>query len=158
MSATTGVRGEIDAFFASPRLAIVGVPRDPKEFGQRLYSDLRSWGYDAVAVSPHLETIGDAPAYKRVQDIPAPVDGALLLTSPVVNEQIARDCAEAGIKRIWFYGVSDRSSENEAAISYCREQGISVIPGYCPYMFAPRSPFFHKIHGFVARVTGQCPR
>jgi len=155
---TTGVREEIDAFFASPRLAVVGVPRDPKEFGQTLYNDLKKWGYDAVAVSPHLTEIGGAPAYQRVQDIGEPVDGALLLTPPALNEQIVRDCAEAGIKRVWFYGVSDRSSENEAAIAYCRENGIAVIPGFCPYMFAPKSPFFHRIHGFVAKVTGQYPR
>ncbi|MCU0510352.1 MAG: CoA-binding protein [Anaerolineae bacterium] len=155
---TTTVRGEIDAFLASQRLAVIGVSRDPKEFGQSLYRDLRKWGYDARAVSPHLTTIGDAPAYARVQEIDAPIDAALLLTAPSLNEQIVRDCAEAGIKRVWFYGVSDRSSENEAAIAYCREKGIAVIPGYCPYMFIPKAPFFHKIHGFVARVTGQCPR
>jgi predicted CoA-binding protein len=155
---TTNVREEIEAFLASPRLAIVGVPRDSKEFGQRLYADLRNWGYDAVAVSPNLNTIGDAPAYARVQDIPGHVDGALLLTSPSVNEQLVRDCAEAGIQRVWFYGVSDRSADNAAAIAFCQEHGIAVIPGYCPYMFAQRSPFFHKIHGFVAKVTGQYPR
>jgi uncharacterized protein len=155
---TTTIREEIDAFLASPRLAIVGVPRDSKEFGQRLYTDLRNWGYDAVAVSPNLKTIGDTPAYARVQDIPGHVDSALLLTSPALNEQIARDCAEAGIERVWFYGVSDRSADNAAAIAYLQQNGIAVIPGYCPYMFAQQSPFFHKIHGFVARLTGHCPR
>ena len=158
MSTTTGVRAEIDAFLASPRLALIGVSRDPKEFGQRLYGDMRNWGYDAIAVSPHLTELGGAPVYARAQDIAGPVDAALLLTSPSLNEQIVRDCAEKGIQRVWFYGVSDRSNENAAAIAYCEENGIAVIPGYCPYMFMARSPFFHKIHGFVARMTGQCPR
>ena len=106
------------------RLAVVGIPRDPKEFGQRLYADLRQWGYDAVPVSPHLTSVGDAPVYSRVQDIQPGVDAALLLTSPALNEQIVADCAEAGVKRVWFYGVSDRSRENEAAIRrllVCRE-------------------------------------
>ncbi len=152
------VRQEIEAFWASPRLAVVGIPRDPKEFGQRLYADLRQWGYDAVPVSPHMTSLGDAPAYARVQDIQPGVDAALLLTSPTLNEQIVRDCAEAGVKRVWFYGVSDRSRENEAAIKYCEEHGISVVPGFCPYMFLPRAPFFHKIHGTIARWTGQCPK
>lgn len=155
---TTSVRDEITSFWASPRLAVVGVPRDPKEFGQRLYADLRKWGYDAVAVSPNLTTVGQDRAYARVQDIEAPVDAALLLTSPALNEQIVHDCADAGVKRVWFYGVSDRSNENAAAIAFCQERGIAVIPGFCPYMFLPKSPFFHKMHGWVARMTGQCPR
>lgn len=139
-------------------MAVVGVARDPKEFSYKLYSDMRQWGYDAIPVNPKATTIGDAKAYARVQDIETPVESALLLTAPGMNEQIVHDCAAAGVKRVWFYGVSDRSSENAAAIAYCQEHGMAVIPGYCPYMFQPRSPFFHKIHGFVARVTGQCPR
>lgn len=152
------VRSEIDAFLASPRLAVVGVARDPKEFGYRLYSDLRQWGYQVAAVNPKAATIGSDRAYARVQDIDGKVDAALLLTAPGLNEQVVHDCAEAGVKRVWFYGVSDRSSENAAAIQYCQEKGIAVIPGYCPYMFIPKAPFFHKIHGFVARLTGTCPR
>ena len=38
------VRQEIDAFWASPRLAVVGAARDPKEFGFRLFTDLNSGG------------------------------------------------------------------------------------------------------------------
>ena len=157
MSATT-VRQEIEAFWGSERLAVIGVTRDPKEFGHKLFTDLRQWGYDAIPVSPNLTAVGDVPAYARVQDIGSKVDGALLLTSPTLNEQIVRDCAEAGVPRVWFYGVGDRSAENAAAIEYCREHGMAVVPGYCPYMFLPRAPFFHKMHGFVARLTGQCPK
>lgn len=155
---TTSIRQEIENFWASPRLAVVGVARDPKEFSYRLYSDIRQWGYDAVPVNPKATAIGETRAYARVQDIEEPVESVLLLTAPGQNEQIVHDCAEAGVRRVWFYGVSDRSSENAAAIQYCQEHGMTVIPGYCPYMFQPRAPFFHKIHGFVARLTGQCPR
>ena len=111
-----------------------------------------------MPVNPKATTIGEAHAYARVQDIEGPVDAALLLTTPSLNEQIVRDCAEAGVNRVWFYGVSDRSSENAAAIAYCQEHGMSVVPGYCPYMFLPKAPFPHKMHGFVARLIGQCPR
>ncbi len=155
---TTSVRQEIENFWASPRMAVVGVARDQKEFSYRLYSDMRRWGYDAIPVNPKAATIDNVRAYAHVQDIEEPVDSALLLTAPSLNEQIVHDCAEAGIKRVWFYGVRDRSSENAAAIKYCEEHGMAVIPGFCPYMFQPRSPFFHKMHGFVARLTGQCPR
>lgn len=155
---TSPVRQEIEAFWASPRVALVGVSRDPNEFGPRLFADVRKWGYDAVPVTPNATEIDGVPAYARVQDIEPGVDAALLLTAPALNEQIVRDCAEAGVKHVWFYGVSDRSAENAAAIAYCQEHGMSVVPGYCPYMFLPQSPFYHKMHGFVARMIGQCPK
>jgi predicted CoA-binding protein len=154
---TPSVREEIEAFWAQSRLAVVGVARDPQEFGCRLFMDLQRWGYDAVPVNPNMTAIGDTRAYSRVQDITPGVGGALLLTSPVLNERIVHDCDEAGVRRVWFYGTGDRSHENAAAIAYCREKGIAVIPGYCPYMFQPKAPYFHKIHGLVARVIGQYP-
>jgi predicted CoA-binding protein len=154
----SSVRQEIEAFWGSSRLAVVGVARDPKDFGHQLFMDMRRWGYDAIPVNPNTPAIEDIPAYPRVQDIAPGVEGALLLTAPNLNEQIVRDCAEAGVRRVWLYGTGDRSSENAAAIAFCREHGIAVVPGYCPYMFQPKAPFYHKIHGFVARMTGQCPR
>ena len=63
MSATT-VRQEIEAFWGSERLAVIGVARDPKEFGHKLFTDLRQWGYDAVPVSPNLTAVGDVPALR----------------------------------------------------------------------------------------------
>ncbi len=81
----------------------------------------------------------------------------MLLTSPSVNAQVVQDCAAAGVKRVWFYGVGDQSAANAEAIAFCKAQGIQVIPGYCPFMFLPGVPFYHRAHSFVARLTGQCP-
>lgn len=155
---TTNVRGRIDEFLATKRLAVVGVAHNPQEFGHKLYQDLRNFGYEALPVNPGASEIDGERCYSRLQDIQPGVQAALLLTPPAANEQVVRDCAEAGIRLVWFYGAGDRSKENEQAIAYCQQHGISVIPGFCPYMFIPQSPFFHKIHGFVARVTGSGPR
>jgi predicted CoA-binding protein len=151
-------RAEIDAFLAQRRIAVVGVTRNPREFANTLFRDLRQRGYQAIPVNPNAQTIEGERCYARVQEIAPAVDAALLLTAPSLNEQIVADCANAGIKRIWFYGVGDRSAENAKAIAFCRERGIAVIPGFCPYMFLPRAPFYHSIHGFFARLAGLAPR
>jgi predicted CoA-binding protein len=155
---TTTVRGQIDQFLASERLAVVGVAQSPQEFAHRLYCDMRQFGYQAIPVNPRVDNIDGERCYSRVQDITPGVQAALLLTPPSANEQVVRDCAEAGIRMVWFYGVGDRSTENAQAIAYCEQHGIEVIPGFCPYMFMSKSPFFHKLHGFVARMTGSAPR
>jgi predicted CoA-binding protein len=155
---TTTTRAEIEEFLAHRRLALVGVPRNPQEFGNHLYRDLRRLGYEAIPVNPGAQTIEGDRCYPRVQEIAPRVDAALLLTAPGLNERIAADCAEAGVKRIWFYGVGDRSAENARAIAFCRDRGIAVIPGFCPYMFLPGAAFYHRMHGFFARLAGACPR
>jgi acyl-CoA synthetase (NDP forming) len=155
---TSTTRADINQFLALPRLAIVGASRDEKELGGGLFRDMLRWGYQVVPVNPHVDTIAGAPCYARVQDITPAVDGALLLTAPRLNAAIVEDCAQAGVKQVWFYGVGERSQENERAIEYCRQHDIAVIPGFCPYMFMPSSPFPHKLHGFVARLSGGYPR
>ena len=43
-------------------------------------------------------------------------------------------------------------------LSIAWQHDMAVIPGFCPYMFLPTAPFYHKMHGFVARLTGSCPK
>jgi uncharacterized protein len=154
----TTTRDEINEFLSHRRIALVGVSRNSQEFGNRLYHDMRRFGYDVAPVNPAAETIDGDRCYARVQDIQPGVEAALLLTAPALNGQLVADCAEAGVKQVWFYGVTDRSAENAQAIAYCREHGIAVIPGYCPYMYLQGAPFYHGIHGFVARLAGMAPR
>ncbi len=155
--AVTTTRAEINEFLAQKRLAIVGVSRDGKDFANTLYREFRQRGYNVFPVNPRAETIEGDHCFARVQDIEPAVDAALLLTAPSANLQVVKDCAAAGVKRIWFYGVGDKSVENAAAIAYCKEQGIEVIPGYCPFMYLSSAQFFHRAHGFVMRMVGQCP-
>ncbi len=150
-------RAVIDEFLAQKRVAIVGVPRDPKEFGSGLFREFRQRGYNVFPVNPKADTIEGERCYKRVQDIQPPVEAAMLLTSPNKTEEVARDCAAAGVKYVWFYGVSDRSAENAQAIKFCQEHGMRVIPGFCPLMYLHGTNFGHQAHGFVARIIGQAP-
>ena len=124
---TTVTRTEIDEFLSQPRLAVVGVSRGSKEFANSLFRDLRKLGYQAVPVNPHVEELEGERCFARVQDIAPAVDAALLLTPPAVNEQVVRDCAQAGIKHVWLYGVGDRSADNPRAIALCKQEGIAVI-------------------------------
>jgi uncharacterized protein len=155
--AVTTTRVEINEFLAQKRLAVIGVSRDSDDFTYRLFHEFKQRGYNVIPVNPHAEAVEGERCFARVQDIAPEVEGALLLTSPAVNEQVVRDCAAAGVKRVWMYGVGDRSAENERAIAFCKEHGIAVIPGFCPFMYLPGTPFFHQAHGFVMRLFGQCP-
>src|SRR3954470_9607154 len=90
-------------FLAQRRLAIVGVSHEPKHFSRLVFRAFQDRGYDAVPVNRDL----------RVQDIRPPLDTALLLTPPAVTAEVVRDCAAAGIRRVWMYR---RSPEAE---SFC---------------------------------------
>ncbi len=151
-------RRQIDDFWALKRLAVIGVSRDPKEFSNRLWQELRQRGYDAPPVNPKATEIDGRPCFARVQDIVPPVEGVVILTPARVTEQVVRDCAEAGVGRVWMHRGAGIGSVSPAAVAFCEANGIDVVAGHCPYMFLPGTPFFHGLHGFVKKLTGSYPR
>jgi hypothetical protein len=148
----------IEDFLSRRRIAMVGVSRDPASFNTKLFDDFCRRGYDMVPVNPNATVIGNRPCFRRLQDIQPPVEAALLMTAPDVTETAVRDCAEAGIKRVWMYRAAGQGAVSARAVDFCREHAIQVVEGECPYMFLPHSGLPHRLHGFLRKLTGSYPR
>ena len=145
-------------FLGQKRIAVVGVSREPRDFSRSLFRELRERGYDAVPVNPDASEIEGQPCFARLQDVAPPVDGALLMTSPAITEKVVHDCAEAGVHRVWMYRATGAGAVAPAALQFCESNGISVVPGECPFMFLPNSAWFHRFHGLVKKIAGSYPR
>ena len=140
-------------FLAQRRLAVVGVSRDPQDFSRGLFRELLRRGYDLVPVNAAGGVIEGLPCARRVQDVQPPVDGALVMTPPGQAEQVVRDCAAAGVPRVWLHRGIGPGAMSAAAVGVCRENGIAVVEGECPYMFLPAAGFVHRTHGFFRRLA-----
>ena len=151
-------RQAIDNFLAQKRFALVGISRSPREFSMALFDELCRRGYDVVPVTPHMPQVKGRRCFARVQDIQPPVEGALLMTSPKVTDEVVRDCADAGVKRIWMYSAGGKGAVSDGAVSYCLGKGMELVPGECPFMFLPKAGAIHGLHGFVRKITGTYPR
>ncbi len=150
--------GTIEDFLGQKRFAMVGVSRDPKDFSAALFQELRKRGYDIVPVNPKVSEVMGLACFARVQDIQPPVDSALLMTKPEVTEAVVSDCAAAGIRRVWMYRAGGKGAVSEKALAFCRDHGIQVVPGQCPFMFLPGAGGIHKFHGFIRKITGRYPK
>jgi len=119
---------------------------------------MRLHGYEAVAVNPTLTSADDAPCYARLADVAPAVDGVLLMTTPVVTDEIVQECARLHIPRVWMYRAGNKGgSVSPQALEFCEEHGIAVVPGECPYMFMPKESWYHRLHGFVQKITSHYP-
>jgi uncharacterized protein len=148
----------IQNFLAQKRIAMVGISREKMNIGLSLMQEFTKLGYDVVPVNPNATEIDGHPCYARVQDIhPAP-DAVLILTSPQVTEKVVRDCSEAGVKHVWMYRGGGQGSVSEDAVKFCREKGIEVVPGQCPFMFLSSVHGVHRFHRFFYKITGQYPK
>lgn len=147
----------IQDFLAQKRIAVVGVSHDPKDFSRSLLRSFRERGYDAVAVNPTLQSADDAPCFASLDKISPPVDGVLVMTSPAVTDQVVQECARLRIPRVWMYRAGGKGAVSPQAVEFCEDHGIAVVPGECPYMFFTQEHWFHRLHGFIKRISGSYP-
>jgi predicted CoA-binding protein len=153
----TNTLTSIQSFLAEPRFAMIGVPRNPKEFSAHLFSEFVSRGYDVVPVNPATQELAGRRAYAHVTDVRPPVSAALVMTPRKLDLEILEECVQAKVRLAWLYGVKGPKDIDPKAIEFCHAHGIELIAGYCPFMFLPKAAFYHKFHGGVARVFGTYP-
>lgn len=147
-------KAAISDFTSQRTLAIVGMSRSGKKFGNAAYKTLQARGYTLYPVHPTAETIDGARCYPSLSALPAPVGGVLVAVPPAQTEAVVREAAQAGITRVWM----QQGAESPAAIHFCEEHGISAIHGECILMFTDPVGFPHGVHRWVNKVTGKLPR
>jgi predicted CoA-binding protein len=150
-------RAAIDAFLELGRIAVVGVSRADKDFSRGLFRELLKRGYDVVPVNPNAAEIEGRRCYARVQEIPAPVEGVLVMTPAEVTPEVIQDCIDAGVDRVWMHKGAGVGAVNPEAVAMCEEHGIIAVAGYCPFMFLPNTGFVHRIHRFFKKMGKSYP-
>lgn len=148
----------IDEFLSKRRIAVVGVSRAEKDFSRMLFRELLKRGYDAVAVNPAASEIEGKTCFRTVREIPGMVEAALIMTPATKTIEVVKDCAASGIRLVWMYRALGAGAVSDEAVVWCRENGVTVIAGHCPFMFLPDAEWFHRLHGFFARLTGSYPQ
>jgi predicted CoA-binding protein len=140
------------------RLAVYGLSRSGKATGNGIYNILKKNGYTVYPIHLLANEIDGDKCYARLQDIPTPVDGAIIVTRPDVTTQVVRDCHEAGVNNIWMhynaFAGQSMSSVSDEAVAYCQAHGMNVIAGGCPLMFFDVA---HKCMRWMLRVMGKLP-
>jgi predicted CoA-binding protein len=148
----------VSDFLAQERIAVVGVSRDGGQAANLVYRKLRDAGYQVFPVNPNAEEVEGDTCYDKVNSIPEGVDGVVIATQPQVTDDIVRDCAEAGISRIWMHRSFGEGSVSPEAVTFCRENNITIIPGGCPLMFCEPVDFGHKCIRWILNLTGGLPK
>lgn len=144
----------IDEFLAQSSLAIVGISRDGKKFGNYAFRDIKTKGYTLYIIHPNAEQLEGQRCYPDFKSLPEIPGGVLVVVSPIHSEQVVKAAAEAGIRRIWL----QPGAESQNAIRYCEEQGLSIIYGECIMMYIQPTSFIHKLHRWIKGLSGKMPK
>jgi hypothetical protein len=147
-------RAAIDDFLAQKRLAVVGCSRSGKKFGNVIFKELRSKGYELTPIHPEAEAIQGVPCATSLAELSAPVDGVVVVVPPKQTVQVVKDAAAASIKRVWM----QQGAESPEAIDFCKENGLSAVHHHCVLMFADPAPFPHGFHRWLKKTFGTLPQ
>ena len=141
----------IEEFIAGKHIALVGATQNPKKFGNALLIELKARGYKVEPIHPTAIEIAGQPCYPSLAALPGKVDGVLICVKPAQVEDVLRQAANAGIKRVWLV----QGAESAAALRLGKELGLTVVSGKCILMYAPPVKSIHSFHRFFVKLTGQ---
>lgn len=145
------MRHRIDAFIACKRLAVVGVSRSGRKFGDMAANELERRGYEVLPVHPSAAEVDGRPCAHSVQELTGRIDAVLVSVPPSAGAAVLRDIAAAGLTHVWL----QQGAEDEEIIALARQLGLAPVVGRCILMYAPPVRSFHGLHRGVVRALGR---
>ncbi len=145
----------IDAFIAADKIAIVGASPRPGNFGLGLMKELKKEGYTVYPVNPKCNEIEGEKCYPTVADLPEGVENVLVVVNPALAEEIAQQCVNSGIKRVWLHQGAGKGSYSPKAIAILKDNKLEYVYGFCPMMFIGKG--LHKFHFWMRKNLGKKP-
>lgn len=147
----------IELFLKGRRFAVAGVSRESGQPANAIFRKLKAAGYEVYPTNPKATIIEGVQCYNDVGAVPAPLDGVVIATPPEASLQVARQCRERGVARVWFHRSFGDGSASEDAIHECQAAGIQCIVGGCPLMFCEPVDFGHRCMRWWLQRRGRVP-
>jgi hypothetical protein len=133
----------IAQFLAGRRIAVVGVSRQGTQPANAIFRRLRDGGREVIPVHPSATELEGARCFPDVRSVPGPLDGVMFAAPPSAATEVARQCAERGVKHLWFHRSFGEGSVSAEAVQECERLGLRAIVGGCPMMYCEPVDGFH---------------
>jgi predicted CoA-binding protein len=147
-------QAQIDTFFAEKTIALAGVSRNPKKFGNVAFKTLLDKKkYVLLPINPNCDKIDEVTCFKSIQNLPAGINAIVLMTKKTQTNEMLHQTMDKGIKNIWIQQGTDTPEARQLAST----EGYNIIYGKCIMMFAEPEGF-HKFHRSIMKFFGRLPK
>jgi uncharacterized protein len=144
---------QIEDFIAAEPVAMVGVSRNPKKFGQMAFKELKDKGLNIVPVNPSALEILGVKAYPNITALPPEIKSVIIMTKKGQTSGIVKEAKARGIKNIWI----QQHADSKEALKELEGSDINYITGECILMhYKPNS--IHKFHKSLRKFFGGFPK
>ena len=121
------------------KVAVIGVSRDPANFGRRIYDGLLREGFkgSVYAVNPSAAEIAGRRCYRSVRELPGGVDLAVIATPRSDVLQVVDECAQAGVNSLIIVsaGFAETGEEGRRlqrdVLDKARANGMRLVGPNC---------------------------
>jgi uncharacterized protein len=147
------MRETIADFLAHRTLALAGVSRSGKGFGNVVRRELTAKGYRLLLVHPEVDAVAGQRCARNLAEVAPEVGGLILVTPPEATTRLVREAAAAGIPRLWI----QQGAESEEALRVASEHDLAVVHGECILMWAEPAGLPHRFHRWLRGLFGRSP-
>jgi len=124
------VRGTKTILEQSMTIAVVGASRFPDKEAHTVPAEMQAAGFRVIPVNPHADELFGEPVYRRLEDIPEPVDLVDVFRPSEETPDVVRSAVRIGAKAVWLQLgiVSDESRRiaEEAGVDYVEDHCLAV--------------------------------
>lgn len=140
----------IEQFVSFRRIAVVGMSRSGKKFGNAVGKELKTKGYEIYPVHPEVQEIDGLSCYPDLKSLSGKVDGVWISILPAKVPEVLEDAAGIGLKNIWLQQGA-WSKEVQETID---RLNLPVISKKCILMYAQPVHSVHKFHRTIKSILG----
>jgi predicted CoA-binding protein len=138
----------IEEFIKCRSIAVVGLSRSGRKFGNSAFAELAKRGYEVFAVHPHADEIGGTKCVPHLGALRGSVEGVLVCIPPGKVLGVLTDASASGVRNVWL----QQGAESPEAIALAEDLGLNLVSKKCILMYAPPVEGFHAWHRAVHRI------
>ncbi|HEU5033987.1 MAG TPA: CoA-binding protein [Mycobacteriales bacterium] len=110
--------------------AVVGLSSDPTKAAHSVPAALQAYGWRVIPVNPHAERLLGETVYRRLADIPEPIEVVNVFRPSAEAADVARQAVEVGAKALWLQlGIASpeaRRIATGAGLLYVEDRCVAV--------------------------------
>ena len=135
----TSAVNAMNAFFHPRSVAVIGASRERGTIGAEILHNLVAYGFHGPVIPVHVTApvVQSIVAYPTVEDVPGPVDLAVIVVPRGAVPSVAESCGRKGVRGLVVIssGFSEVGQEGivrqQALVRTCREYGMRLIGPNC---------------------------
>jgi predicted CoA-binding protein len=111
-------------------ITVVGLSSQPTKAAHSVPAAMQAYGWRVIPVNPHADRLLGVPAYRRLADIPEPVEFVNVFRPSADAADVTRQAVEVGAKAIWLQlgiiSAEARRIAEDAGVLYVEDRCIAV--------------------------------